>query len=97
VTGRPAQEGGALLRMDDHRKRGPRRRRVPLLAYCLGSGGVGAAVATALSVTVAGAARLPVWSAVAGSVSVLAGLAYGSTLPRAAWAACRRLSRRRGA
>ena len=95
MTGRRLLEEGTVLYMDDRRRRGPRRRRIPLVAYCIASGGVAAAVASALGAAFAGAARLPVWSGVAGSVSVLAGLAYGSTLPRAAWSACRRLGRRR--
>jgi hypothetical protein len=48
-----------------------------LLAYCAGSGILGTLAATVMSLAATGIARIAIWTAVLGSVSLLAGLAYG--------------------
>jgi hypothetical protein len=48
-----------------------------LLAYCMTSGLVGTSAATVAGLAAAGTARIVVWVAVLGSISVFAGLAYG--------------------
>ena len=48
-----------------------------LLAYCAGAGVVGTLAATVTGLAATGIARIAVWTAVLGSVSLLAGLAYG--------------------
>jgi hypothetical protein len=78
VTSRPMQEEGTVSYIDDYRKPEPRRRLLPLLAYCLAVGCLGTAIATVVSFAVPDSARLPVWSAVVGSVSLLAGFTYDS-------------------
>ncbi len=100
MTGGPRQENGTVVRIEDYRRESRQQQprpdeQPPLLAYCLTSGVIGAIAATALSLAVSGAARVAVWSAVLGSVSVLAGVAYDTHLLRAAWAAWRLLFRQR--
>lgn len=48
-----------------------------LLAYCAGSGVLGTFAAAVTGLVVTGVARIAIWTAVVGSVSLLAGLAYG--------------------
>jgi hypothetical protein len=91
--GGPAREG-TFVRMDDYRTRSWSQHRPPLAVYCLASGVIGTAAATALSFTVSGAASFAVWISVLVLVCALAGFGYESALPGAVWAACRRLHRR---
>jgi hypothetical protein len=49
-----------------------------LFAYCVGFGVLATVVATVASFAATGIARIELWIAALGSVSVLAGLAYGS-------------------
>lgn len=84
VTGRRLHEGGALLHLDDYRTR-ERQKPPPAFAYCLASGTLGTAAATALCFTASGVTRFLLWSAVLAFVSAVAGLSYRSALVRAAW------------
>lgn len=90
---RRVRDAGTVVRISDYRRREPPP---PLLAYAIVSGATGTAVAAVVSLTVPGANRLAVWSAVVGSVCLLAGLLHDTPLLRASWAACHRLLRRHG-
>lgn len=83
-----------LVHMDDYRKRDRQRHQPPVVTYCLVSGVIATAAATALSFTVSGAASFVVWISALVAVCVLAGFGYDSALLRAARAARRRPHRR---
>lgn len=92
MASRPVQEG-ALVHMDIYRTRNRRQHQPPLVAYCLASGVLGTAAATALSFTVSGTASFAVWVAALVAVCSLAGFGYDSALLGAAWTAFRRSRR----
>jgi hypothetical protein len=81
---------GTLVHMDDYRTRDRRRRRPPVIAYCLVSGVIATTAATVLSFTVSGVTSFAVWISVLVVICALAGLGYDSALLGAAWAARRR-------
>jgi hypothetical protein len=87
-------KGCTLLRGDEQQARYQERRGPHVIMYGLISGGIAAITGTATSLAVAGSARIAAWSVVTVSVSVLAGLAYGSAPVDALWVACRQLLRR---
>ena len=74
----PVPDEGTVRHIDEYREPEPRRRLFPLLVYCLVAGCLGTGIAAAVSLVVPGSARLPVWSAIVGSASLLAGLTYES-------------------
>lgn len=92
---------GCVLRPPD-RQVGPqtasirsqKRGSLGVLTYCVSSGLVSATAGVLVGLETAGRARFIGWSAVVASVSVLAGLAYGSASLNSAWHRCRRLLHR---
>jgi|HubBroStandDraft_5_1064220.scaffolds.fasta_scaffold151833_3 hypothetical protein len=68
-----------------------------VVAYCVISGGAATTAGTALGLAFSGSARITAWSVTIACVSVLAGLAYGSTAVNAMWDRCRHLLRRAAA
>jgi hypothetical protein len=56
-----------------------------LVTYCVISGIIATSVGTSVGLTFSGSARITAWSVTIACVSVLAGLAYGSTAVNALW------------
>jgi hypothetical protein len=71
---------GRVATVNDVRGNGghEHQQRARLFVYCVVSGLTGTAVAAGLSFAASGIARIAVWVAAVGLVSVLAGLAYDS-------------------
>jgi hypothetical protein len=81
--------------VDDRETNGQRHSQSQLFAYCAGSGVLGTAAATAVSLTASGITRIAVWATALGLVSLLAGLAYDSAPLNALWSTGRLLRRQR--
>jgi hypothetical protein len=88
VVGQPGRQPESI-EGDDGKKRGP-----GIVTYCVISGVIATAAGSAVSLAVVGTARFVAWAAVLASVSVVAGLGYGSTPVNVAWDCCRRSLRR---
>ena len=78
MSGDEWHDGRAATVTDVRGNGGHEHQRARLFVYCSVSGLTGTAVAAGLSFAVSGIARIAVWVAAVGLVSVLAGLAYDS-------------------